>query len=1110
MSYDLRASKDKINELLNLRKGEERTVIILMAFYFLQAFALALFFIAASAIFLTQYPITSLPYVYLTSCGLLILFEIVYVSLGKILRKGQLLLAETVILLVFVLLFRLGLLYGQFLWLGFALMAWHRVMGEVVSGGTIRLVLMLFDVRQSKRLFGLASSSEIPANLAGYLLASFLVPIMGTANLLWISLASLILSLGFLKFLVQGRQDILVPVENVETGNGAHTIFEHLFQSKFIIALCITSFLAMITLTFIEYSFLSRVDVQFSDQETIVYYLAIILGSGQVLAFFIHTFFYSAIQRRFGIKISLFVLPFFLALITLAGITGSFLSDSTFLITAIWVIIMVVSDTLKTSLYNNSFMSLLQPLAKKMKLTGFTTVGRFEVVAIGVTGLILILLTTWDMSSLFHYSSVLLIILTGWAFSIVSLNKTYIHTLESVLKKRVLEGGILHLDDPRTLELLHEKLNSEFMGEALYALDILCKDKLENVTELLSTMLNHPHPEVRKEVYGRIEVLDVVSLQGQLKERITNESSPELKRLAIHAYCALGEAAVVDEISHYLDHEEEEIQTGALVGLISFGGINGIIIGGQRLIEHVNSENPEKRAFAASVIGEVGIHSFYHPLLTLLDDDNTNVVKEALRAAGKIRHPRLFPYMLKSITSPQVFESAVNAMIKTGEGAIEMIKTEFDSVSYNPTYVRRLAFVCGKVGGTKSIDVLKHKLNFKNIEVRNQVLHSLMLCNYVANAPEKGKILITIRKELADAGWFVNCLDALSHQDNSVAKNYFPLLVNAINIELYQLKKRLLLLLSFIYDPTDILQAYEAMERNKKEKTANAFEILDVLVSKDLSSVIMPLLEDFPLNQLVRLLNSRFPQRKFTVQQYLPMLFTATETPSLNVWTRAVALYVVKHFDVSLMIKEIQQATTSPDKLISETARWVLDGTNTSGIETRATKELKTPQAENTNTMNTHLMPIEKVMALKTTEIFKETSEDILVEIAYIVKEISFKAGEVIFHKNDNGTCMFIIYHGSVKVHDGDHILARLNTRDFFGELSLLDAEPRSATVTALEDSVLLRVDQNAFYEIMADRTEVTREIMKILCKRLRSQNSQVAKLNELLNQGNNPRTAQK
>ena len=101
--------------------------------------------------------------------------------------------------------------------------------------------------------------------------------------------------------------------------------------------------------------------------------------------------------------------------------------------------------------------------------------------------------------------------------------------------------------------------------------------------------------------------------------------------------------------------------------------------------------------------------------------------------------------------------------------------------------------------------------------------------------------------------------------------------------------------------------------------------------------------------------------------------------------------------------------------------------------------------------------------------------------------------------KGEIGTCMYIIYEGSVRIHDGKYTLAELKTRDFFGELSLLDAEPRSASVTALEEGFLLRLDQHAFYEIMADHIEVTREIMKILCRRLRYQNKAVAEMKEQL-----------
>ena len=70
-----------------------------------------------------------------------------------------------------------------------------------------------------------------------------------------------------------------------------------------------------------------------------------------------------------------------------------------------------------------------------------------------------------------------------------------------------------------------------------------------------------------------------------------------------------------------------------------------------------------------------------------------------------------------------------------------------------------------------------------------------------------------------------------------------------------------------------------------------------------------------------------------------------------------------------------------------------------------------------------------------------------------------------------------------------------LKNRDFFGELALLDPEPRSASATAKTDTLLLRVDQEPFFELMSERSEVGLGILKTLCQRLRNQNKTITNL---------------
>jgi CRP-like cAMP-binding protein len=62
-----------------------------------------------------------------------------------------------------------------------------------------------------------------------------------------------------------------------------------------------------------------------------------------------------------------------------------------------------------------------------------------------------------------------------------------------------------------------------------------------------------------------------------------------------------------------------------------------------------------------------------------------------------------------------------------------------------------------------------------------------------------------------------------------------------------------------------------------------------------------------------------------------------------------------------------------------------------------------------------------------------------------------------------------------------------LGSRELFGELAALDPEPRSASVTAIEDTLLFRLDERVLYEMMAENQALTRGLIRMLCRQLRS-----------------------
>jgi len=145
-------------------------------------------------------------------------------------------------------------------------------------------------------------------------------------------------------------------------------------------------------------------------------------------------------------------------------------------------------------------------------------------------------------------------------------------------------------------------------------------------------------------------------------------------------------------------------------------------------------------------------------------------------------------------------------------------------------------------------------------------------------------------------------------------------------------------------------------------------------------------------------------------------------------------------------------------------------------------------------TKNDHLLLIEKVLLLKSLSIFSETPENVLADLAPLMQDMELEEGTVIFEEEDRGDSMYIIYQGAIQIYKSDTTLAILKEKEVFGELSLIDAETRSASAKAYTDCYLFKIDQEPFFELLDSRPEIAKGFLKMLCKRLRILNERFDK----------------
>ncbi|HOK01744.1 MAG TPA: cyclic nucleotide-binding domain-containing protein, partial [Spirochaetota bacterium] len=135
-----------------------------------------------------------------------------------------------------------------------------------------------------------------------------------------------------------------------------------------------------------------------------------------------------------------------------------------------------------------------------------------------------------------------------------------------------------------------------------------------------------------------------------------------------------------------------------------------------------------------------------------------------------------------------------------------------------------------------------------------------------------------------------------------------------------------------------------------------------------------------------------------------------------------------------------------------------------------------------------------QIELLKGVAIFQDLLEEDLHFIASHMRQITFKAGDILFQEGDPGEEMFVVIKGGVSVFIKDQeeqelVLTEVREGNYFGEMSIIEKSCRSATCRAIEDTLLLALHADSFSKIIEVIPEAASSIMNrmlsIIVKRL-------------------------
>jgi CRP/FNR family transcriptional regulator, cyclic AMP receptor protein len=105
------------------------------------------------------------------------------------------------------------------------------------------------------------------------------------------------------------------------------------------------------------------------------------------------------------------------------------------------------------------------------------------------------------------------------------------------------------------------------------------------------------------------------------------------------------------------------------------------------------------------------------------------------------------------------------------------------------------------------------------------------------------------------------------------------------------------------------------------------------------------------------------------------------------------------------------------------------------------------------------------------------------------IDSLPFKAGSVIFREGDEARELFVIRSGQVRIQTGNRTVTELGPESIFGEMALIDNEPRSASAIAVTDTELVPVSEKQFLFLVSQTPLFALKVMRVLAERLRKTN---------------------
>ena len=424
--------------MIDLEAGEKRTASIMLAHAFCMGLATVFFETAASALFLTHYPASAIPIVYIAAAIVSVVTGLFYSRLERTVAFWPLMAGTLVFLAITVLTFRIAISLTTAAIVVFALFVWYRLLSILTDVEYWAVATRLYDIRQAKRLFGFIGSGEVTARMAGAFSIPLLVRTIGTSNLIVLSAMAL---MACLALVIAVRRS--APADKATEERGPRTADRRVLANPYVRTIITVAALGILGKHFVDFSFLQQMQIRYRDANQLASFFGIFSGVTQAINLLIRVTVSGRFLQRFGIAAGLQTLPAVHLLCTSALLVVACVDPSS--APLFWLVIanQGIYKTLKHPIDNPSIKVLYQPLPRHTRLAVQVI---NEVIAtplaIGLAGVVMLVFTRVIGFDIRVFAAIMLLTFVLWIAASRVAWRRYVIALRDALPKPHVEAAI--------------------------------------------------------------------------------------------------------------------------------------------------------------------------------------------------------------------------------------------------------------------------------------------------------------------------------------------------------------------------------------------------------------------------------------------------------------------------------------------------------------------------------------------------------------------------------------------------------------------------------------------------------------------------------------------